>query len=251
MGKTDIRRDAIMQAIKDKGSIALTDIVVQFGVSEATARRDLEILEQEKRCIRTFGGAVLESLKVEVPFFNKMDLYTDEKKEIADKALNFIEDGDIIGLTGGTTTTFIAKKLNQFKNLTVITNAVNIAYELIGTQGLQLILTGGVIRTQTFELSGPLANATLDNLSIRKTFMGVDGVSLTRGMMIYNELEAETNRRMMKQSMDTYLVADHSKFSRSSLFVIGEVQETTGIISDSKITQDMKEAFKDAGAPFL
>ena len=81
--------------------------------------------------------------------------------------------------------------------------------------------------------------------------MGVDGISLSRGMMIYNELEAETNRRMMKQSMETYLVADYSKFSRSSLFVIGEVQETTGIISDSNITPEMKEAFKDAGAPFL
>lgn len=87
MGKTDIRRDAIMQAIKDKGSIALIDIVQQFGVSEATARRDLEILEQEKRCIRTFGGAVLESLKVEVPFFNKMDLYTEEKKRSPTKHL--------------------------------------------------------------------------------------------------------------------------------------------------------------------
>ncbi|UJF31911.1 DeoR/GlpR family DNA-binding transcription regulator [Paenibacillus hexagrammi] len=251
MGKTDIRRDAIMQIIKDKGAIALTDIVQQFAVSEATARRDLEILEQEKRCIRTFGGAVLESLKVEVPFFKKMDLLTEEKKEIAEKAIRFIEDGDIIGLTGGTTTTFIAKKLNQFKNLTVITNAVNIAYELIGTPGLQLIVTGGVIRTQTFELSGPLANKTLENLSIRKTFMGVDGVSLSRGMMIYNELEAETNRCMMRRSVDTYLVADHSKFSRSSLFVIGDVQETSGIISDSNVSEGLIDTYKESGITFF
>lgn len=243
MTKGEARRQWIVDFLNENETIGIGDIVGSFHVSEVTARRDLELLENEKRCIRTIGGAVVESAKTGMPFFDKLDLQTDAKKEIAEKAIGLIRDGDIIALTGGTTTYYIAKKLRHFKRLTVVTNAVNIAFELIGIPGLQLILTGGVIRSQNFELCGPLADMTLQQISIQKTFVGADGVSLERGIMTFDESEARTNRTMMHQSMESYLVADHTKFDKSSLFLIEELSALSGIITDSGLPDDVRNRY--------
>ncbi|MNI10488.1 Glucitol operon repressor [compost metagenome] len=251
MSKGDIRRDWIIKQLKIKGSIQLSEIVEEFSVSEATVRRDLELLESDKKCIRTLGGAILETNKMEIPFYKKLDICAEEKNEIANKALSLIQEDDIIGLTGGSTNYLIAKKLQEFSRLTIVTNAVNIAYECIGIPGLQLIVTGGVIRTQSFELSGPLADGTLEKIHIQKTFVGVDGISLTRGITTFNELEAQTNRIMIQQSMEAYVVADHTKFSGSSLFVITDLKAIKGVITDSGISTSIASSYKDAGISIM
>jgi DeoR family transcriptional regulator of aga operon len=251
MSKGEIRREWIMKQLRIKGSIQVNEIVEEFAVSEATVRRDLELLESDKKCIRTLGGAILESIKTEIPFYKKLEINAEEKNEIADKALSLIQEGDIIGLTGGSTNYLIAKKLQEFRNLTIVTNAINIAYECIGIPGLQLIVTGGVIRTQSFELSGPLADGTLEKIHIQKTFVGVDGISLQRGLTTFNELEAQTNRLMIQQSMQAYVVADHTKFSSSSLFVITDLKSITGVITNQALPASEVQAYQSAGIPFI
>lgn len=238
-----------MKLLQEAGTIALGDIVEQFSVSEATARRDLESLEQERRLIRTFGGAVLETVRTEIPLFAKLDLHQDEKRQIADKALALIRDGDVIGLTGGSTTTEIARGLlkRAFERLTVITNAVNIAYELSGVLGIQLIVTGGGVHTQSFELSGPIADSALRQISIHKTFIGADGLSLARGVTTFNELEASTNRVMMEQSLESYIVADHTKLNHQSIFQICPLSAVTAIITDASASAEAKEQYAAAG----
>ncbi|SFI80078.1 transcriptional regulator, DeoR family [Paenibacillus sp. UNC496MF] len=250
MSKIDARRGWILEQLKDKGSIQVAEVVKQFSVSEATVRRDLEVLENEKKCIRTLGGAVLEIMKMETPFFKKLEINAEEKKQVAEKALGLIRDHDIIGLTGGTTNYFIAKRLDQFEGLTIVTNAINIAYELIGKPGLRLIVTGGTINTQSYELSGPLADGTLNRLSIQKTFVGVDGISLSRGITTFNEMEAETNRVMMQKSLQNYIVADHTKFNNSSLFVINDFGSVNGIITDDGVSPEIVRRYREAGISF-
>lgn len=239
--------------MRENGAVTVSGIMEEFGVSEATARRDLETLEQEKKLIRTFGGAILETVRTEIPFYSKMDLNPEEKRELADKALSLIRDGDVIGLTGGSTTMAIARALQQrpFERLTVVTNAINIAFELAGKPGMQLIVTGGVIRTQSFELSGPLADATLGELTIQKTFVGADGVSLARGITTFDELEAHTNRVMMRHSFETYVVADRSKWNRDSVFLISGLSAVTALLTDSGLDPATRKAFSDAGTRLL
>jgi DeoR family transcriptional regulator of aga operon len=251
LGKSNVRRDWIMQQMRDKGSIQVSEIVDKFTISEVTVRRDLELLENEKKCIRTLGGAILESMKTEIPFFKKLEILADEKREIADKAIALIREDDVIALTGGTTNYFIAKKLNQFSKLTVITNALNIAFELIGMPGLQLIVTGGVIHTQSYELAGPLAESTLERLNIQKTFVGVDGISLTKGITMFNHVEAQIDQIMMKRSLQTYVVADHTKFNTSALYVVSDLKLITGIITDTAISPDIVRRYRESGISFF
>ncbi|SDR92297.1 transcriptional regulator, DeoR family [Paenibacillaceae bacterium GAS479] len=253
MSKISARRDGIIALLKEQGSITATEIMEIFGVSEATARRDLETLEQEKRLVRMFGGAVLESIRKEIPFYRKMEMNPEEKKEIADKAYSLIQEGDVIGLTGGTTCMFVARRIIQqpFERLTVVTNALNIGFELAGVPGLELILTGGVNRTHSYELSGPLADTILERITIQKTFLGADGVDPVRGLTTFNELEANTNRKMIQQSLETYALADNSKLGRSSLFLIDKWRAITGLVTDKGAAREMLEPFKDAGIRIL
>lgn len=248
-----MRRDAIISILQESGSLTTAQIIERFGVSEATARRDLETLEQEKRLIRTFGGAVLESARTEIPFFAKLDIHPEEKKEIAEKAVALIRDGEVIGLTGGSTTMAIVKRIKQrsFSSLTVVTNAVNIAYELTGMPGIQLMLTGGIARTQSFELSGPLADYSLGQVTISKSFIGADGVSAARGITTFNELEAHTNGVMVAQSMESYVVADGSKLNNNSVFSICPLNAVTAILTDSKADEELLQPFRQAGIEFL
>ncbi|MFS0726461.1 DeoR/GlpR family DNA-binding transcription regulator [Paenibacillus sp. 1P07SE] len=248
-----MRRDAIIGILQESGTLTTAQLIERFGVSEATARRDLETLEQEKKLIRTFGGAVLESVRTEIPFYAKLELHPEEKKEIADKAMTLIQDGEVIGLTGGSTTMAIAKRLQQrhFSNLTVVTNAVNLAYELTGLPGIQLMVTGGIARTQSFELSGPLADHALSQVTISRSFIGADGVSVMRGITTFNELEAQTNRVMIAQSIDSYVVADHSKLNNSSVFCIRPLDAVTAIITDSKAGKELSQPFLQAGIRFI
>jgi DeoR family transcriptional regulator of aga operon len=249
VSKTVSRRDAIIQMLRAQGTITVGEIMEQLGVSEATARRDLDTLEHEKKLIRTYGGAVLETVRKEIPFYRKMDMYAEEKKEIADKAISLIRDGDVIGLTGGSTNMYVARKLMEqpFERLTVVTNALNIAYALAGISGLELIVTGGVNRTQSYELSGPMADTTLERITIHKTFVGADGVDLERGITTFNELEANTNRTMIRQSLESYVLVDHTKMNVRSLFLIDGWQSVTALVTDSRISSDIKRSFGTAG----
>lgn len=253
MSKIAARRDGIIALLKEQGAVNVAEIMDRFGVSEATARRDLETLEQEKRLVRMFGGAVLESVRKEVPFYRKMEMNPEEKKEIAEVSYSLIHEGDVIGLTGGTTCMFIARRIIQqpFERLTVVTNSLNIGFELAGVPGLELILTGGVTRTQSYELSGPLADTILERITIQKTFLGVDGADPVRGLTTFNELEANTNRIMMQQSLETYALADHTKLGRSSLFLIEKWRGVTSLITDRGASREQLEPFQDAGIRVL
>lgn len=253
MSKTASRQDGVLRLLRSQGTVTVGEIMERFGVSEATARRDLETLEQEKKLIRTFGGAVLETMRKEIPFYRKMEMNAAGKSEIADKAAGLIRSGDVIGLTGGSTTMHLARRLIQHppERLTVVTNALNIAFELAGVAGLELIVTGGVTRTQSYELSGPMADSVLEGITIQKTFVGADGVDLEWGLTTFNELEANTNRRMIRQSMETYVLADHNKLNQRSLFRIEGWQPVTALVTDSGIPDGLKESYAAAGIAIL
>jgi len=148
VSKGEQRRSRIMEALKAEGRLTVQELMDRFECSIATIRRDLEILEKGGTLIRTLGGAQYEGYSAirELPFDEKRGLLWSEKQSIAMKAASLVEEGDVVGLTGGTTTFLIAKELKARRNVTVVTNAVNIAMELSDSEGVQVVLTGGVMR---------------------------------------------------------------------------------------------------------
>lgn len=234
------RREAILQLLKQQGRITITEMVDRFHCSEATARRDLEQMEGVYPVIRTIGGAMYDGMGTmrELHFAEREGLSILEKEKIAQLAASLIVEGDVVGLSGGTTNFLLAKLLKPRKGITVVTNAVNIAMELAGSQ-IQLVVTGGIMRHNSFELCGPLGEGMVSQLHIGKMFIGIDGISASGGISSYSEQEAQTAKALIKRSQETYAVFDHTKSNRTSLFSIAALSELKAVITDSSLSEDL------------
>lgn len=245
--KGDRRRKSILQWLKQKGRITVQEIVDQFHCSETTARRDLDMLERTESVIRTIGGAMYDGFQTvkEATFAEKTNLLWIEKENIAARAASFVESGDIIGLSGGTTTYLIAKALKEHHGITVVTNAVNIAMELADCEDIQVVVTGGIMRSKSFELCGPLAEKMVAELHIGKMFLGIDGINVQQGLTTYSEAEAQIAKMLLSRSQQIYAVFDHSKVNKASLFSIAPISAVHGLITDAQLEADMMQAIQE------
>ncbi|WP_090578791.1 DeoR/GlpR family DNA-binding transcription regulator [Paenibacillus sp. OV219] len=234
------RREQIMNVLKRQGRITIQELVDRFGVSEATARRDLELMEKSEPVIRTIGGAMYDGMNAvrELPFAEKEGLSFLEKERIAAAAASLILEGDVVGLSGGTTNYYLAKLLKTRRGITVVTNAVNVAMELAGSD-INVVVTGGMMRHNSFELCGPLGEGMIGQLHIGKMFLGVDGVSSTGGITTYSEQEAHIAKAMIRRSQATYAMFDHTKIGRTSLFSIAPLSQLQGFITDEALPQQL------------
>lgn len=243
VSKGKVRQDAILQLLKQQGRITVQDILAQFHCSEATARRDLEALEELQGVIRTIGGAIYDGMwgVPEVSFAEKKGISWLEKEKIAARAITLIQEGEVIGLSGGTTTYLIARALKNIRGITVVTNAVNIAMELADADDIQVVVTGGVMRKKSFELCGPLSVQVIESLNISKMFLGIDGLSVAQGITTFSELEAQMAKMLMNRSVQTYAVFDASKIERASLFSIAPLSSLNGCITNTIPSQTVLE----------
>ena len=170
------RRVKILHLIREDGHAKVQDLSKIFNVTDVTIRQDLEALEQMGYIQREHGGAFLKgvgSFAKTGQLFNQTHL--EEKKEIAQKAIQFIQEGDSIILDSGSTTTEIAKLLMNYKDLTVITNALNIALILGENHGINLIVTGGEFKAPTLSLTGKMAADSFKDIRANKLFLATAG----------------------------------------------------------------------------
>lgn len=242
------RRRKILEMIHRDGRVLVKDLARQFRISQITIRKDLEVLENQGSVHRTHGGAlpVQTGALLDPTLREKEKLHRREKLRIAEAAAKLVEEGQSILLDSGTTTTAIARALKAMTRLTVITNATNIAAELAGTN-VEVILTGGMLRKNSFSMVGPLAEQTLRQLSADILFLGVDGFDTKAGLFTPNLLEAQVNRAMVEIARRTVAVCDSSKFGRRSLCNIMPVTSVHEVVTDNLISKSDLRALKDAG----
>ena len=242
------RRREILQLLGRDGRVLVKDLSARFRTSQITIRKDLEILQGRGLVHRTHGGALtpptgaLNDLSVQ----EKEKMHRAEKIRIAQAAVRMVEEGQSVLLDSGTTTLAIARGLRAFRNLTVITNAVNIAAELANSD-VEVILTGGTVRKNSFSLVGPLAEETLRQLSADVLFLGVDGFDTRLGLSTPNLQEAKVNRVMVGISRKVVAVCDSSKFGRRSLSSIVAPNAIHQVITDKKISKLDQQNLKDFG----
>lgn len=242
------RRRAIVETLNRDGRVLVADLAKYFDTSQVTIRKDLEILHAHGRVHRTHGGALPahEGALQDPTLREKEKLHRKEKLQIAAAAARLVEEGQVVILDSGTTTTAIARSLRGFRNLTIITNAVNIAPELSGSP-LEVILTGGTLRKNSFSLVGPIAEETLRRLNADILFLGVDGFDVHYGLSTPNLLEAKVNRAMMDVAKRTIAVCDSSKFGRRSLSLIAPPSAIQGLITDRGMPKSDLSVLKKAG----
>jgi len=245
------RREVILDMIKEDGHIKVAKLSTLFKVTEVTIRQDLEKLENEGFLIREHGGAYLKNVDKQVKSIrlqNQNNL--NEKKAIARIAIKMIEDGDTIILDSGSTTTEIANLIHNFKNLTVITNALNIAFILGGEPGINLIVTGGEFKAPTLSLTGQKAADFFQNLHVDKLFLATAGLTLKSGLTYPSISDICVKRAMIESADAVYLVADSSKIGKNSFASLGALSLIDYLITDSKVNENDLTIFKQHDIKF-
>ena len=237
-----------MEELSAGGSVAVTALCERLGVSAATVRRDLELLETQRLLTRTHGGAVAQMVSYELPLRYKAARHQEEKRRIGREAAERVRDGSVIGLTGGTTTTEVARAIVDL-NLTVVTNALNIAGELAIRPNIKLVITGGVVRPESYELVGPLAELGLADLHLDIAFIGADGLTAADGLTTHHEVEAHTDRALIDRAPHVVVVADGSKLGRVAFARICPISAVHELITDREADPRELAALRDAGLP--
>ncbi|GAB2453671.1 DeoR/GlpR family DNA-binding transcription regulator [Xylanimonas ulmi] len=237
----DERLSQIADAVTADGSMSVEQVIERFGVSAATARRDLDALAGQQLVTRTRGGAVANATSGDLPLRYKAAIASGAKHAIAAYAAGLVRPGAIVAFNGGTTTTLVARHLairssaeDAFgvAGLTVVTNAVNIANDLIVRPRIRVMVTGGVARTRSYELVGPLAMSTLPRVHVDTLFLGVSAVDPARGLYADHEGEAEVNDALRRMAEATYVVADGSKLRATAFALICGLDDVTAVITD-------------------
>jgi len=240
------RLSEILERLSDGGSVAVTDLSRDLGASTATVRRDLRLLEEQHLLARTHGGAVAHGVVYELPLRYKGARNLDQKRRIATVAAATVADGSAIGLTGGTTTTEVARALAT-RRVTIVTSALNIASELAVRPNLKLVVTGGVARPESYELVGPLAERTLSELNLDVVFVGVDGIDVEGGLSTHHDIEAHTNRVLIDRAQRAVVVADASKIARVAFARICGIDRMHELITDAGADPAAVRALEEAG----
>jgi DeoR family transcriptional regulator of aga operon len=243
------RRAGILDLLASNGFVDVADIAHRFACSHATARRDLGALEAAGYLHRTHGGALANGQR-ELPVGARLETMAAAKQRIAEAAVALVEDGQAVGLTGGSTTQQIARRLAGRSGLTVVTNAINVVMELAQSD-VRLVVTGGEMRPQSMELVGPLAEPTTSQLHLDVTFAGVDGLSVRGGLTTHHPLEAQVNRVLIERSSRSVVVADHTKLGRATFAQIVPLHRATDVITDADAPEAIVEDLRQAGVRVL
>lgn len=243
------RRRIICDLVGEKGKVTVDELAERFGVSTVSIRSDLKALDLEGTVLRIRGGAVARREDEDLPLSVKQNLHHAEKVRIAHAAASLIQDGETVILDSGTTTAEIAKQIRTLKmtSINVITNALNVAAILAGCSHVTLIMLGGVLRPNSFSLSGPQAELALEKLYADRLFLGGDSLDPELGLMTPYMLEAQLNAKMIQISRQVVVVADSSKLMRRNLSVIAKADRINMLITDISAQETTVEALRSHG----
>ncbi|WP_328449753.1 DeoR/GlpR family DNA-binding transcription regulator [Amycolatopsis sp. NBC_00438] len=250
------RLSTLLDMLGQREKIDVEDVAEELSVSAATIRRDLDHLAEQQLLTRTRGGAVANDLAYDLPLRYKTARHVPEKQRISNAAAAFAAKGMVVGLNGGTTTAGVARALairsdlsgrGDAPGITVVTNALNIAHELAVRPNVKIVVTGGVARPQSFELSGPLATRVLSELTIDLLFLGVDAFDPDAGAFAHHEGEASINRLMVERAERVVAVADGSKLGRRAFARICETTQVHALVTDAEADPEIVRAFEAAG----
>ena len=251
--KRAARLNAILDLLAASGEVTVEDLVDRFGASQATTRRDLDSLAEQRLLTRTHGGAVAQAVAYELPIRYKSHLRTQQKEAIAQAAAELVLPGMVVGLSGGTTTTAIAAALAARNDLaegggiTVVTNAVNIAAQLATRPDIKVVVTGGVIHSRSYALVGPFAEQLLRGVRLDIAFIGVNGMDAASGASTQDEREAAVNRMMAERARRAVVVTDSSKLGAMAFASVGGAELFPMVLTDADADAAAVGALREAG----
>jgi DeoR family transcriptional regulator of aga operon len=248
------RRIKILESLKSDGQVNVKELSEVLGVTGVTIRNDLAQLEKKRVLIRARGGAIrIEQNHTEedYPLSDKQKKHLFEKIEIGKRAAELIEENNTIIIDSGSTTFELAKNLKKFKDLTVITNALNVATLLAENNNINVIVPGGILKKNSLSLVGILAQNGFKDYFCDKLFLGVDGFDLDFGISTPNPEEAHLNQVMIGISKEIIVVADSSKFQKRGFAFIAPVSKIHTVVTDKGILPEHKTKLETLGVKVI
>jgi DeoR family transcriptional regulator of aga operon len=254
------RWNSLLELLTGTGRVTVAEAAQRLAVSQATIRRDFDQLAQQQMITRTRGGAVASGVSYDLPLRYKIAKHSAEKQRIGAAAAALVAPGMVIGLNGGTTTTEVARALAQrpdltgssdASQLTVVTNALNIANELLVRSRMKIVVAGGVVRPQSFELVGPLGGALLREVTLDLALLGVDALDLELGAAAHHEGEAAMNALMVERARRVAIIADSSKLGEHAFARICPVDRISTLVTDSSADARIVAGFRAAGVEVI
>jgi DeoR/GlpR family transcriptional regulator of sugar metabolism len=249
------RQNRILDEVRHRGAVRVSELSLLLDVSDMTIRRDLDVLASQGQLDKVHGGATTRrSPSTDEPGFEaKRDRQTIEKEAIAEAAVALVAPGSAVGLSAGTTTWTLARRLAQVPDLTVVTNSTRVADVLVAASrshgGLiatpDVILTGGV-RTPSDALVGPIAVSSLESLHLDLVFLGVHGMDPRAGFTTPNMLEADTDRALVAAGRRLVVVADHTKWATVGISTIAELDQADVVVTDDQLSSDAQATLSES-----
>ena len=240
------RRNAILEKLQAEKKVIVSELSQLYDVSEETIRRDLEKLENDGYAIKSYGGAVLnENANLDLPFNVRKNKNVIGKQKIAELLEQMIYDGDKIMLDASSTAVFIAKALKEKKNLTMISNSIEIVLEVFGNSNWNVLSTGGAAKEGSFALVGPQTDKMLRSYHVDKAIISCKGIDFSYGFTDTDELHTENKKTMFECATQKILAIDSSKFDKTSFTKIGSLNEITTVVTDREPDEKWMQKFEE------
>jgi DeoR family transcriptional regulator, aga operon transcriptional repressor len=243
---TPERQKQILSLLSRQGSLSVAEIVEQFAISEATARRDLESLTSQGKVHRVHGGVIaIEQAPPEQPILQREGEQAVEKAAIGRAAADLIHDGETVFLGSGTTVLEAARHLRERRNLTVVTNSLSVLNALAGLKNITVVSLGGQLRESELSFIGHITEQALSELRVGKVVIGTRGLSLEYGLTNDYLPETLTDRAILKIGSEVIVAADHTKINRVSTALLAPLSSmhtfVTDVGADKKFLQALKK----------
>ncbi|WP_328531235.1 DeoR/GlpR family DNA-binding transcription regulator [Nocardioides sp. NBC_00368] len=251
------RLNQLLELISEHGHVSIAEVESALGVSAATARRDIGHLADQRLVTRTHGGATALGSAYELPLQYKIGRQAEAKRAIAAAVADLLVPGETVALNGGTTTSEVARSIGRHPDLaeddsiTVVTNALNIAYELSIRPNVNIVVTGGAARTQSYELVGPLSEGVLSKIHIDTAILGVDGISTRAGLTTIHPAEAQISADFIAAAQRTIVVADSTKLEHPTFARIRDLDCVSMLVTDRAVPEPLAKALAEHGAEIV
>lgn len=240
------RRNAILAKLNTQGKVIVTDLSREFDVTEETIRRDLEKLDNEGHAKKTYGGAVInQNLNIDLPFNVRKRTNVELKQKIAEKIAEMIHDGDYIMLDASSTAIYVAKSILERKNITLITNSVEIMLELADKSDWNILSTGGSLKKGALSLVGASAERMIRGFHVDLAVCSSKGIDLNMGVTDSNEKDSEIKRAIFGAANRKILAVDSTKFDKITFVHVCDMADIDVVVTDSQPSERWIEHFKD------
>jgi DeoR/GlpR family transcriptional regulator of sugar metabolism len=242
------RHVIIIQIVNEKKHISVDFICSNFNVSQATARRDLDLLHEQAALTRVHGGAIaVRKSQPESPLFQRMEIQTENKQKIGLAAAELIGKGDTVFLGSGTTVYEVAKNLKNCEDITVITNSLLVINELVSCRGITLVALGGIVRHSEQSMIGHIAESSLSGLFADIVIIGIHGIDVEQGLTNHHLPEAVTDRKILEAGKRVFIVADHSKCGMISVSKVAPLSVIDTLVTDEETPTEFVNELKMIG----